>query len=453
MVLMPKADLDVKRATAEATAFLQRLLQFDTTNPPGNETACARYIADIFEQEGIKSEVVEPAPGRGSIIARLQGSGARRPLLLLSHLDVVPAVAADWKRPPFGGEIAGGEIWGRGALDTKNLTAIWMAVMLEIKRKSLPLARDVIFAATADEEMGGVWGVKWLVDNRPELIDAEYALNEGGGSAVSLGGQTLFVYQTAEKGICWTGVTARGTAGHASTPHSDNPVVRLAGVLHKIGTSRLPIHVTDTLRLFVERMAAALPPEMGPTMRALLDPDQAEAALAILPDGHQANTVRAMSRNTACPTVMRGSDKTNVIPQIATAQIDCRILPGQTPESLLGELREIMGPEGKAGGKIELSLDRSALATESPPDTPLSEALEKAIERHSPGARVVPFLVPGGTDGRFLRPRGVVCYGFCPTLPGADEGSVHGINERVSIETMDFGVRVLWEAVTEMVLP
>jgi len=452
MILVPEASLDVVRATREATAFLRRLIQFDTTNPPGNETACSRYIAEVFEKEGIQAEVVEPTPGRGSVVARLKGSGARRPLLLLSHLDVVPAVAADWEHAPFGGEIVDGQIWGRGALDTKNLTAIWMALMLEIKRKGLPLARDVVFAATADEEMGGIWGVKWLVDNRPELLDAEFALNEGGGTAVTMGGRTMYVYQTAEKGICWTGVTARGTAGHASTPHNDNPVVHLAGVLHKVGTGQLPMHVTDTLRLFVERMAAALPSEMSQAVKMLLDPDKAEAALAVIPDRHQANTVRAMSRNTACPTVLHGSDKTNVIPQTATAQIDCRILPGQTPESLLAELRALMGLKGDPGEKIELTLDRTALATESPPDTALTKALERAIAKHDPDACLVPFLVPGGTDGRFLRPKGIICYGFCPTLPGAAEGSVHGINERVEVATMDFGVKVLWDAVTEMVL-
>jgi len=449
---MVPRGFSIEEALREATAFLQRLIQFDTTNPPGNETACARYIAEVFGQEGIQAEVVEPAPGRGSVIARLRGSGARRPLLLLSHLDVVPAVAADWKHAPFGGEVIDGEIWGRGSLDTKNLTAIWMVLVLQVKRLGLPLARDLIFAATADEEMGGTYGVKWLVDNRPELIDCEFALNEGGGTGMELGGKIIFVYQTAEKGICWTRMTAHGTAGHAATPHRDNPVVHLAAAVHKIGTTPLPIHVTDTFRLFIERTARHLPEQLGEAFGLLLEPSAQEAALGMVPDEFQANTIRAMSHNTAAPTVLKGSDKTNVIPQTATAEVDCRILPGQTPETLLAELREVLGLKGEPAEKVELSLDRTSLATESPPDTPLAEALRRALAKHDPEAALVPFLVPGGTDGRFLRPKGVVCYGFVPTLPGTDERTVHGINERIPLNSLEFDLKVLWDAVGEMVL-
>ncbi len=449
---MPKEGFDIALALREATAFLQRLIQFDTTNPPGNELACARYIAEVFEKEGIKSEVIETAPGRGNIVARLRGSGAKRPLLLLSHLDVVPAVAADWEHPPFGGEIVGGEIWGRGSLDTKNLTAVWMAFMLQVKRLDLRLERDLIFAATADEEMGGTWGVAWLVENRPELLDCEFALNEGGGTGISLAGRTVFVYQTAEKGICWTRMTAHGTAGHASTPHTDNPVVHLAEALHRVGTTPLPMHATDSFRLFVERVAAKLPGQLKDAFQLILEPGAQESALGMLPDEHQANTVRAMSHNTAAPTVIHGSDKTNVIPQTATAQIDCRILPGETPESLLAELRQVLGLKGIPGEKIELALDRTSLATESAPDTALSKALEKALAKHAPDAGLVPFLVPGGTDGRFLRPKGVICYGFAPTLPGTAESTVHGKNERIGVDSLEFGLKVLWDAVCEVAL-
>jgi acetylornithine deacetylase/succinyl-diaminopimelate desuccinylase-like protein len=451
MISVQEIFFDAGKAGHEAAAFLQQLIRFDTTNPPGNEIACARYIADIFARSGIEAEVIEPAPERGSVIARLKGSGAKRPLLLLSHLDVVPAIAEDWKHPPFGGEILDGEIWGRGALDTKNLTAIWMTIMLEIKRRGLRLERDVVFAATADEEMGGVWGVKWLTENRPDLLDCEFALNEGGGGAVVIGGRTMYVYQTAEKGICRTGVTARGTAGHASMPHQDNPVVHLGEALHRVGANRLPMHVTETLRLFVNRVAAAVPDDLGSTVKMLLDPETTEAALAVISDPQHVHAFQAMLRNTACPTVIQGGSKSNVIPQTATAQIDCRILPGQTPDSLMAELRSLLGLNGQTNGRITLHLDRSAQPTESPPDTVLTEALERAITKHDPNACIVPFLVPGSTDGRFLRPKGVVCYGFCPTLPGTADRTIHGINERVSLKTMDFGLRVLWDTVCGMV--
>ncbi len=444
-------EIDVAKSTQEVTAFLQKLVSFDTTNPPGNEIACAEWIAGVFEKEGISSTVVEPAPGRGSIVARLAGrKGGGRPILLLSHLDVVPAVAADWEHHPFAGDVADGVVWGRGTLDTKGLTALWMEIFLEIKRKGVPLERDLIFAATADEEMGGTWGVGWLVENRPELLDCEFCLNEGGGSGQILAGKTLYMCQTAEKGICWTKITAHGTAGHASTPHSDNPVVHLAEALVKIGTTRLPVHVTDTFRQFVEGAAAVLPPDVAKNMPLLFADETAESVLGTLEDKHQANIIRAMSRNTACPTVLRASDKTNVIPQTATAEVDCRILPGETPESMLAEIRRILGLTGAEGEKITAELIRTSLATESPPDTAVTRAIKKAIAKHDPEAAVVPFLVPGGTDSRFLRPKGVACYGFCPTLPGEDEASVHGKNERVTVKSLEFGFKVLWDVVGEL---
>lgn len=441
---------DLDKATREVTAFLQRLVQFDTTNPPGNELACAKWIAGVFEKEGVKAEVLEPSPGRGSVIARLPGTGVKRPLILLSHLDVVPAVAADWKHRPFGGEIVDGEIWGRGTLDTKGLTAIWMEVVLQTKRLGLRLARDLVFAATADEEMGGTWGVKWIVDNRPELLDGEYALNEGGGAATVVDGKTAYEYQVAEKGICWLRVTARGTAGHASIPHDDNPVVRLAAALHAIGTNRLPVHVSDTLRLFIEGRAAGLKEPLASAFRMALDGATAEAGLAQIPDEHLANTIRAMSRNTACPTVVHAGEKTNVIPQTAAAEVDSRILPGQTPEDLLAEVRGLLGLAGTPDEKIQLELARTSTPTLSPPETPLAEALRKAMAKHDPGSKIVPFLSPGGTDSRFLRPKGVICYGFHPTLAGVDERTVHGINERMPIASLEFGLKTLWDAVTEV---
>ncbi len=451
MPARPTHAFDPEKATREATAFLQRLIQFDTTNPPGNELACAQYIAEVFAGESLAAEVVEPVPGRGSVVARLPGSGAKRPLLLLSHLDVVPAVAADWRHPPFGGEIADGCVWGRGALDTKNLTALWMSLLLAVKRQGLTPSRDLVFAATGDEEMGGTWGVGWLVEHRPDLVlDCEFALNEGGGAGARLAGRTVYHLQTGEKGIAWTRVTATGTGGHASMPHPDNPVVRLAGALHRIGTTPLPLRLTDTFRLYVERLAAALGPELGPVVKEALGEESAERALAALGDDYEASTIRAMSRNTACPTVVRASDKTNVIPREASALVDCRVLPGQTPEDLLAQLREILGLEGRPEEKIRLELERANPASESPPDTELTRAVEKALAKHDPDATLVPFLSPGGTDGRYLRPRGIVCYGFCPLLPGEDQASVHGVDERLSLRSIEFGLKVLWDVIAEL---
>jgi len=443
-------SFDVQKATEEATAFLQELVRFDTTNPPGNETACARWIAEVFEKEGIPSTVLEPAPGRGSIIARLPGTGAKRPLLLLSHLDVVPAEAGDWDHDPFGGELIDGEVWGRGTLDMKGLTALWMTIFLSVKRLRLAPERDLIFAALADEEMGGTWGAEWVTRNKPDLVDCEYVLNEGGGAGYRLGETTVYTYQTGEKGICWTRLIARGTAGHASMPHGDNPVVALAEAVHRLGTTRLPIHVSETFRLFVERLAAALPGEAGDGLKMVLSEDTAETVLKAFPDDYLANAVRAMSRNTATPTGLEGSDKTNVIPQTATARIDCRLVPGQTPDDLFTELREVLGLHGDAGEKISFEVIRTSEPTESCAETPLAEAIRRALARHAPEAVLVPYLVPGGTDSRFFRAKGVAAYGFHPTLPHEDLRSVHGKNERLSVQSIEFGLKVLWDVVGDV---
>jgi len=448
MTLMP--EFDAKKATEEATAFLQKLVRFDTTNPPGNELACARWIAEVFENEGIPSTVLEPAPGRGSIVARIPGNGPGRPLLLLSHLDVVPAVAEDWDHDPFGGELIDGEVWGRGTLDMKSLTAIWMVLFLTVKRLGLTPGRDLVFAAVADEEMGGTWGARWLTENKPDLVDCEFVLNEGGGLGLELGGRTIYTYQTGEKGICWTKMTAHGTAGHASIPHPDNPVVTLAQAVHKLGVSRLPIHVSDTFGLFVERLSAALPSPLDEGVKMVLAEETAEKALSLIPDEYIANSIRAMSRNTATPTCLTASEKTNVIPQTATAQVDCRLLPGQTPDDLLSEIRAVLGLEGDSADKITFDIIRTDPATESPPDTALSEAIERALQKHAPEARLVPYLVPGGTDSRFFRPKGIVAYGFQPVLPQEDVRTVHGKNERISVKSLEFGLRVLWDVIGDV---
>lgn len=445
-----RAKLDIAAATEEATSVLQRLIRFDTTNPPGNEAECARWAAGVLESEGIPAAVFEPAPGRGSVVARLPGTGRKRPIVLLSHLDVVPAVAADWEQDPFGGDIVDGHVWGRGALDMKNLAATWMALLLHAKRLGLELDRDLVFVGAADEEALGTWGAKWLVENRPEISGCDYVINEGGGEGRDFSGKTVYTFQTAEKGVCWLRVTASGTAGHASMPHDDNPVVHLTEALGKLGRTRLPLHVTDTFGLFIDGLARALPEPLNQAIKLVLDENTAESILTALPDRYAANAIRAMSRNTATPTVVKAGEKTNVIPQTATAEIDCRILPGQSAETLLDEIRHALGPEGGPQDKLRFEIISTNPATESPPETPLAQAVARAVALHAPDAAVVPFLLPAATDSRFFRERGVVAYGFSPLLPGEDLASVHGKNERISIASLEFGLKVLWDVLMDV---
>ncbi len=437
-----------------AVALLGDLVRCDTTNPPGNEIVAAEYLARRFRTEGMEPEVIEPAPGRGNVVVRLTaGAGAHeepaRALLLLSHLDVVPAEPERWQVSPFSGEVRDGFIWGRGTLDTKGLTAVEAAVLIWAKRLGIPLQRDIVLAATANEESGGGWGAKWLAENRLDLIAASAAINEGGGVGLDLAGRLAYTVQTAEKAPCPVTVKAEGRPGHASVPTDDNAVVRLSRALVAIGSRRLPIHVTDTYRQFVETLAKSLGGVVGQMAGALLNPSMVDAIIdKMAGDAVKAGAMRAMVRNTATPTVVQAGYKINVIPGEATAQLDCRLLPGFGHTEVLAELNTVLREAGLDG---TVKLDAAPLAapsTESSFDHPIVAHIRAAMETHAPGSPIVPLLVSGATDGRHLRPKGIPTYGFSPMLPTEDYTSAHGHNERISLATVRFGTTVLWDVVT-----
>jgi acetylornithine deacetylase/succinyl-diaminopimelate desuccinylase-like protein len=325
---------------------LKNLVSIDTTNPPGNESEAARYLSAVFQSEGIEHEVVESAPGRGSIVARLRGNGKGRPLMLLGHLDVVTANAADWTHPPFSATEADGAIWGRGTLDMKGLVATWLTLMVKYKREQTVFSRDIIFAATADEEAGGTLGLGWLVKNRPDLVDCEWALNEGGGNSFTLGGKTFITFQSGEKAGCPVRLVAKGTAGHASIPLPDNPVHKLAEALTALQQAALPEHMTDTVRAFLSGLSEGMGGSQGAALNMAVRMGQVSKAVGIaVKDPFLQAGLRAMLHNTAVPTMLSASTKLNVIPGEASADLDCRILPGQSRDSLLRELREAL-PDG-----------------------------------------------------------------------------------------------------------
>ncbi len=423
---------------------LQALIRINTTNPPGGETEAARYIASVCSEAGIEHELVEPLPGRGSVVARLRGNGTLRPLLLMGHLDVVPADAKDWTHDPFAAEERDGCIWGRGAVDMKKLVATWLTIMLRLQAEGVALKRDIVLAATADEETGGRVGLGWLVENRPELVDAELALNEGGGNAISLGGQTYFMLQAGEKTSAPVRLLARGVAGHASIPSPQNPVVHLAEAITKVGQTRLPVHETRTVHTFLDRLIADLGPKIGLPSGTKLPfghvPTFVEQAVS---EPFAKAALMAMIANTATPTMVHAGQKINVIPSQAAAELDGRLLPGQTGEDLLRELQAIL-PAG-----IEVSVGGYLPATESNPDTPLAEIIDQVVKEALPGAKTIPFLLPATTDARYLRPRGVVVYGFDPMLPG-EHVAAHGVDERVSLASLGFGLKVLQEVVVRV---
>jgi acetylornithine deacetylase/succinyl-diaminopimelate desuccinylase-like protein len=433
----------------EAVRHLQALLRIDTTNPPGNERAAVDYLARVLREAGLEPTVLDSAPGRGNLVVRLRGDGTLAPLLLAGHVDVVPADPAEWSHPPFGGEIHDGWIFGRGAVDMKGFVAQALVALLALKRAGKRLRRDVIFAAVADEEYGCELGSQFLVERHPELVRAEYALGEVGGFSQYVNNRTIYPIMTAEKGLCWVRARVRGPSGHGSIPREDSAVALLAEALGRLRRTRLPMHVTAPAERFVKALAAVQPLPARAVLPLLLVPHVSGLVLSkVLPDKGLARTFGALLSNTAAPTVLRAGDRTNVIPGEATAEIDGRLLPGQSARDLINEVSDVLGPA------VELSVIKAHEAAEFPVETPLFRLLEGAVRRHDPGATPVPSMIPGFTDASQWRRLGTVCYGFSPLrFPPASGVSFtelfHGRDERAPVEGYRWGMGVLFDVVRE----
>lgn len=436
---------DWQAINEEVITHLRNLLRLDTRNPPGNEILAAHYLRAVLEKEGFTCTIVGPSPTRATLITRLHGDGSLPPLLLMSHTDVVAVEPEKWSYPPFGGEIADGYLYGRGALDMKNMVAMELMTMLLLKRLNVPLRRDVIYMAEADEETGGHAGAEWVARHYPELIRAEYALNEGGGNGMEINGKVYYTVQTAEKGSARCKIRVTGDPGHGSVPHENNAISKLAEILSKARGQQPPVHFTATLRASLESIASSQPPAAAQALLAVLaDETTASAAIDHLPiDEMLKYELHAMARNTIAPTMLEAGSQINVIPSEATAYLDGRILPGQTLESFLRELRAIFGEECT----IEF-IDPSA-ALEAETASPLFDVMKEVLHEHAPTAGIVPIMLTGGTDAKYVSDLGTRVYGFAPELyTGADGwAGIHGHNERISVEAMQWGTRVLYETV------
>jgi acetylornithine deacetylase/succinyl-diaminopimelate desuccinylase-like protein len=427
---------------------LQALLRLDTTNPPGHESLAAEYLARVLRAEGLEPIVLESAPGRGNVVARLKGTGQAPPLLLYSHTDVVPAEPQHWTHPPFAGDVADGFIWGRGAIDMKNIVAQQLMVMVLLKRASAPLKRDVIFVAAADEEIGGRdgYGIAWLVKHHPELLRAEFGLTEVGGYNVELAGKTVYLIQVAEKGTCWLKVRAQGRPGHASVPHADNPILHLARAVERLAARGLPYHLCASVVAFLDAASEAAGLPLGMALKMLKSPFGAQQILRSDLAGHAYQPfLYAMLHNAATPTGLRAGYKTNVIPGEAEVTIDGRTLPGFDTRAFLAELKAVMGEHLE----YEVTLESPPLEVRH--DTPLFSLLARTLQQHHPGAAVVPYLAPAATDAKYLAPLGVPSYGFAPIQlpPGFKFLELfHAHDERAPIAGLGWGLRVLHEAVS-----
>lgn len=437
------------QASAETIRHLKALLRLDTTNPPGNEILAAEYLAGVLKADGIEPIVLESAPGRGNLIARLKGTGEAPPLLLYSHTDVVPAEAAHWTHPPFAADEADGYVWGRGAADMKDTVAEQLMVMLLLKRSGVPLKRDVIFAATADEEIGGQagYGVSWLVKHHLDLLWAEFGLSEIGGYNLNYGGKQVYLIQVAEKGVCWLKVRATGRPGHGSIPHENNAVLHLARALNRLAVDGLPYHLTDAAAGFLDAVGRALGTSpLGPLLRSLKNPVDAERAFQVELEHHDLGPMLyAMLHNTATPTGLKAGVKSNVIPSSAEATIDGRILPGFDTEQFLAELRPVLGEH------FEYEIELTSPPLETGHDTALYNLMADALKRNDPTATaVVPYMMSGATDAKYLAPHGIPTYGFAPLKLPPDMKLMemfHAHDERVPIEGLAWGTRVLYEVV------
>jgi acetylornithine deacetylase/succinyl-diaminopimelate desuccinylase-like protein len=473
------------RELSELVELLRALIRIRSVNPPGDEILAARYLDQVLADEGVPSTVVEPYPGRGSIVARLHGDGSGGdPLLLLSHLDVVPAEPAGWSHDPFGGDLADGYVWGRGALDMKGMVAMEAQVMRRLARTATAagrdpatdpvpgLRRDVIFCSAADEEAGGWRGANWIVENHPDWLRAAGALNEAGGMATLYRGIRFYPIQVAEKGLAVYRVTVKGHWGHGSVPTAENAAVLAARVITRVSEPG-PIRLTEPVRASVARAMphlagsaakiAALVPvaEEGHgaangaaddptgTFRAAVDPALVDAAVRELGDPILARTISAMIRDTVSVGTVHAGVKYNVIPGTATIELDCRMLPGTDEPAMRAELRRRIGDE--LWNRIDVELDVTGPPAQSPLDHQLYRLLERVITDHDPDGVPLPFLAPFATDAKHLARIGVPTYGFSPLKTGSDDGLLalmHADDERVGVEALRWGFPVLYDAVT-----
>ena len=454
-------------AVDEVVDTVRELIRIRSINPPppdapDGELVAARRIAALLAAAGLEPEVVEPEPGRGSVHARLRGDGTGgAPLLLLSHLDVVPAPAARWSHDPFAADLVDGYVYGRGAVDMKAMVAMELGVVrllaaearaagLDPARDPIPgLTRDVLFTCTADEEAGGLAGAKWVAEHRPEWLTAAGAVNECGGVSVTVAGRRFYPIQVSEKGFAAYRIAVTGTSGHGSMPRDDNAAVLAAAIIERLAVQG-PTRLTPVMARFIDLAAAELPADAATLLRGLAgdDPGRAEAALALACDPMYARALRALLRDTVSPDVVHAGIKYNVIPGDATIEVDCRVLPGTTEPDMRAQLMERLGPDLAAVSQIELMVYGAPV--EAPAAGPLFDLLVSTIRDHDPDGIPVPVMAPFATDAKHTDMVGTPTYGFSPLRLDPDERFLerfHGVDERVSVEALRWGLPVLYDVV------
>jgi acetylornithine deacetylase/succinyl-diaminopimelate desuccinylase-like protein len=432
-------DFDFTALDGRVLEWLREYIRIDTTNPPGDVSLAADWVEGVLQAAGVATTRIGPSPAKANVVATIGEGDPSRSLVLAHHMDVVPAVSDDWSVPPFSGDLRDDFVWGRGTLDMKAFGVMTMVCAVALKEAGVPLARPLRILATADEEVGGIDGARWLAENRLEDVCGEFLLTEG--SFARAGPRTTYyAVQVAEKGVTTARLTARGQPGHASAPREDNAVVRLARAVGRLGDYRSPPAALDLAR----RYLAAFPPSAlrlpdGATIEGLTDSEM-EALLHDLSGGAR---IQHMLRNTFSPTMINAGQGQNVIPAKAEAYVDCRLVPGVTLDDLRQELTQVIDDAA-----IEIEFVKASVGTESSSEGELFGAIREAVAAERPAAIVVPYLTSGGTDCKHFRPRGITCYGHIPfELDDKELERIHGIDERVSLANLQLGLRVLMRIV------
>ena len=448
---MQTAPSDSDPAAATALEWLRALLRFDTTNPPGNERPAAAFVAAQLEAAGAEVRWFE-SDGRPNLVARIAGTGdAGGPLLLTGHLDVVPCDLESWTQDPFGGAIVDGYLYGRGAIDMKYMVVHCMTAFCDVLRSGKVPNRDLIFAAVADEEEGCTHGSRFLVEQHPDEVRADYMLGEFGGFSLDVKGLRYYPIQVAEKGACQVRITIEGAPGHGSVPHNDNAVVKLAEAVAKLGRTRLPMHVHPVVDVFLREMAAAQPAPDRWVLPLLTSPTFSSLILdKLIPDPGVAASMGANLCNTVSPTGLAAGKKLNVIPSQAHALLDGRLVPGQTEDDFLREIRAVIGE----GFSVEVLTSFPGRANTAIVGDPLFEAIRANVRANDPEGIPVPYMLTGFTDAQYFGRLGAQCFGYAPVrFPKADAISfntlVHGHDERIHVEGFAWGNRAFRQLVTE----
>jgi acetylornithine deacetylase/succinyl-diaminopimelate desuccinylase-like protein len=420
--------------------LLQRLIRFNTTNPPGNEAECIHYIDTLLTEAGFQTTILANDPARPNLIARLAGQGNARPLLLQGHIDVVTTEKQDWQQPPFEGKIVDNYLWGRGTLDMKGGVAMMLAALLRAKAEGTSLPGDVVLTLLSDEEAGGNDGAKFLVEQHAELFkDIRYALGEFGGFSITIGGKKFYAIQVLEKQVCWMKATLDGPGGHASLPMRNGATAKLGRLLQQLNQHRLPVHIIETTQQMLQTISATLGGPTGEQFGQLLDPTRTDATLDAL--NEQRQIIDPILHNTVNVTIIRGGNQINVIPSEIILEMDGRLLPGYTPDDMLTELRAILTDE------VEIEIVRHDQGR-AQPDMGLFDTLATVLREADPDSVPIPFLTPVVTDGRFFSRLGIQTYGFLPlNLPAGFDflQTVHAADERVPVAAIESGTQAIFE--------